>query len=279
MGAASSNCAAGALSSLSPRRRRPWIGLGGCFRAGSFAGDGGGSPPPRPPARVPSSISVSCSSASGVSWFQWIRLLYFPSVMLLSGLLTDARKVSASYEQALMDARKQIEREMEQFKVCEKETKTKAFSKEGLGQLPKIDPREKAKAETRDRLNSVDGLVIYLGIIITTIEHLQLTSTEAVINVPMISASFAATSNTVLTQPENGLLRNSAVPVEDSAAVASSMVLTQPEVEGKEDLQQTSSDDNSEEEEEEEKKKKKKKKNKKNKRKKEKKKKEEKNKN
>jgi len=45
--------------------------------------------------------------------------------------------VSASYEQALMDARKQIEREMERFKVCEKETKTKAFSKEGLGQQPK----------------------------------------------------------------------------------------------------------------------------------------------
>ncbi|KAI4971053.1 hypothetical protein ZWY2020_001967 [Hordeum vulgare] len=88
---------------------------------------------PWPAVDRPRSISVSCSSASGVSWFQWIRLLYFPSVMLLSGLLTDARKVSASYEQALMDARKQIEREMEQFK----------------------DPREKAKAETRDRLNSV----------------------------------------------------------------------------------------------------------------------------
>ena len=36
-----------------------------------------------------------------------------------------------------MDARKQIEREMERFKICEKETKTKAFSKEGLGQQPK----------------------------------------------------------------------------------------------------------------------------------------------
>lgn len=39
--------------------------------------------------------------------------------------------------QALVEARKQIEREMERFKVCEKETKTKAFSKEGLGQQPK----------------------------------------------------------------------------------------------------------------------------------------------
>ncbi|GJM96053.1 hypothetical protein PR202_ga12859 [Eleusine coracana subsp. coracana] len=43
------------------------------------------------------------------------------------------KKVSASYEQALMDARKQIEREMERFK----------------------DPKEKAKAETRDWLNNV----------------------------------------------------------------------------------------------------------------------------
>ncbi|KAL7134032.1 hypothetical protein ABFS83_11G000200 [Erythranthe nasuta] len=65
------------------------------------------------------------------------------------------KKVSASYEQALMDARKQIEREMERFKICEKETKTKAFSKEGLGQQPKTDPKEKAKGETRDWLNNV----------------------------------------------------------------------------------------------------------------------------
>ena len=36
-----------------------------------------------------------------------------------------------------MDAYKLIECEMEIFKVCEKETKTKAFSKEGLGQQPK----------------------------------------------------------------------------------------------------------------------------------------------
>ncbi|XP_027353420.1 general negative regulator of transcription subunit 3 isoform X2 [Abrus precatorius] len=67
------------------------------------------------------------------------------------------KKVSASYEQALVDARKLIEREMERFKICEKETKTKAFSKEGLGQQPKTDPKEKAKSETRDWLNNVVG--------------------------------------------------------------------------------------------------------------------------
>ena len=35
----------------------------------------------------------------------------------------------------LTDARKLIETEMERFKVCEKEFKTKAFSKEGLNQV------------------------------------------------------------------------------------------------------------------------------------------------
>ncbi|KAE8801831.1 DnaJsubfamily C member 3 [Hordeum vulgare] len=54
-----------------------------------------------------------------------------------------------------------------------------------------------------------------------------------------------ADSRVASSSTSNGLLRNNAVPVEDSVVVASSMVLTQPEVEGKEDLQQTSSDDNS----------------------------------
>ncbi|KAH7429527.1 hypothetical protein KP509_09G054000 [Ceratopteris richardii] len=58
-------------------------------------------------------------------------------------------------KKALMDSRKLIEREMERFKICEKETKTKAFSKEGLGQQPKTDPREKAKSESRDWLNNM----------------------------------------------------------------------------------------------------------------------------
>ena len=48
---------------------------------------------------------------------------------------------------------------MERFKVCEKEMKTKAFSKEGLGQATKLDPREKARNEMRDWINeTVDKL-------------------------------------------------------------------------------------------------------------------------
>ncbi|CAN7037968.1 unnamed protein product [Brassica rapa subsp. trilocularis] len=50
---------------------------------------------------------------------------------------------------------KKVQEEMERFKICEKETKTKAFSKEGLCQQPKTDPKEKAKSETRDWLNNV----------------------------------------------------------------------------------------------------------------------------
>lgn len=47
----------------------------------------------------------------------------------------------------LLDNRKLIEVQMERFKVVERETKTKAYSKEGLGAAAKIDPREKEKEE------------------------------------------------------------------------------------------------------------------------------------
>lgn len=36
---------------------------------------------------------------------------------------------------------------MERFKVVERETKTKAYSKEGLGGAVKVDPKEKEKEE------------------------------------------------------------------------------------------------------------------------------------
>ena len=49
---------------------------------------------------------------------------------------------------ALMEARKLIETKMEQFKVCEKETKTKTYSKEGLAREDKLDPLEESKLNT-----------------------------------------------------------------------------------------------------------------------------------
>ncbi|PPQ79494.1 hypothetical protein CVT25_003376 [Psilocybe cyanescens] len=48
---------------------------------------------------------------------------------------------------ALLDNRKLIETQMEKFKACEKEMKTKAFSKEGLIQAAKLDPKEQEKEE------------------------------------------------------------------------------------------------------------------------------------
>ncbi len=55
----------------------------------------------------------------------------------------------------LLEARKDIERRMERFKVCEKEAKTKAFSKEGLGAASRVDPKEKLKQDMRDWLSSI----------------------------------------------------------------------------------------------------------------------------
>jgi CCR4-NOT transcription complex subunit 3 len=49
---------------------------------------------------------------------------------------------------ALVEARKLIETKMEQFKICEKETKTKTYSKEGLAKADKLDPEEEAKLNT-----------------------------------------------------------------------------------------------------------------------------------
>jgi len=37
--------------------------------------------------------------------------------------------------------------QMERFKVIERETKTKAYSKEGLGAATKVDPKEREKEE------------------------------------------------------------------------------------------------------------------------------------
>ncbi|KAJ8902969.1 hypothetical protein NDN08_006286 [Rhodosorus marinus] len=49
----------------------------------------------------------------------------------------------------LDSARKIIEEKMERFKICEKETKTKAFSKEGLAQ-DRTDPKEREKRGVRE---------------------------------------------------------------------------------------------------------------------------------
>lgn len=63
----------------------------------------------------------------------------------------------------LLEDRKLIETQMERFKVLERETKTKAYSKEGLGAAQKLDPAQKEKDEVTSWLtNSIEQLNIQL---------------------------------------------------------------------------------------------------------------------
>ncbi|CAL1299812.1 unnamed protein product [Larinioides sclopetarius] len=63
----------------------------------------------------------------------------------------------------LQDARKLIETRMEKFKVVERETKTKAYSKEGLGAAQKLDPAQKEREEITTWLtNCIETLNIQI---------------------------------------------------------------------------------------------------------------------
>lgn len=63
---------------------------------------------------------------------------------------------------------------MERFKACEKEMKTKAFSKEGLIQASKLDPKAQEKLETREWLQSkVEELLFQVEQAEAEIETLQ----------------------------------------------------------------------------------------------------------
>jgi CCR4-NOT transcription complex subunit 3 len=46
-------------------------------------------------------------------------------------------------------------KKMESFKVCEREAKTKAYSKEGLSQQPKLDPSEQKLEEAKSWVTDV----------------------------------------------------------------------------------------------------------------------------
>ncbi|KAF5363734.1 hypothetical protein D9756_000607 [Leucocoprinus leucothites] len=74
----------------------------------------------------------------------------------------------------LMDNRRLIETQMEKFKACEKEMKTKAFSKEGLIQAAKLDPKEQEKEEATQWLQSqVEELQMQVESAEAEVESLQ----------------------------------------------------------------------------------------------------------
>ncbi|KAI0773820.1 Not1 N-terminal domain, CCR4-Not complex component-domain-containing protein [Fomes fomentarius] len=75
---------------------------------------------------------------------------------------------------ALLENRKLIETQMERFKACEKEMKTKAFSKEGLTQSAKLDPKAQEKADTTAWVQQMmDELMVQAETAEAEIETLQ----------------------------------------------------------------------------------------------------------
>ncbi|XP_035218241.1 CCR4-NOT transcription complex subunit 3-like isoform X2 [Stegodyphus dumicola] len=75
----------------------------------------------------------------------------------------------------LLENRKLIETQMERFKVVERETKTKAYSKEGLGAAQKLDPAQKEKDEITNWLAaSIEGLNIQLDQFESEMESLSI---------------------------------------------------------------------------------------------------------
>ncbi|KAH9918113.1 Not1 N-terminal domain, CCR4-Not complex component-domain-containing protein [Fomitopsis serialis] len=75
---------------------------------------------------------------------------------------------------ALLDNRRLIETQMEKFKACEKEMKTKAFSKEGLTQHAKLDPKAQEKLEVTQWIQiQVEELLLQVEQAEAEIETLQ----------------------------------------------------------------------------------------------------------
>lgn len=78
-------------------------------------------------------------------------------------------------KQAINEARRSIELEMERFKVLEKEMKIKAYSKEGLSQAAKLDPKEMEKLKVAHWINAaVDRLGTQTDAFEAELEGLQI---------------------------------------------------------------------------------------------------------
>lgn len=82
----------------------------------------------------------------------------------------------------LMEYRRLIETKMEAFKIVEKETKTKTFSKEGLLRQDKVDPEEQKREETIEWMSSV-------------IEQLQVLIDEVDLEIVKLSAGKGKKTN------------------------------------------------------------------------------------
>ncbi|PVZ98564.1 hypothetical protein BB558_005431, partial [Smittium angustum] len=79
----------------------------------------------------------------------------------------------------LIHHRKLIEKQMEKFKAIEKEMKTKAYSKEGLSQSTKLDPKERQKQEIFNWLvEMIDKLSTQIDVYEVESEQIKSTLTK-----------------------------------------------------------------------------------------------------
>ncbi|XP_076449524.1 CCR4-NOT transcription complex subunit 3-like isoform X2 [Babylonia areolata] len=80
-------------------------------------------------------------------------------------------------KQPLIESRKLIETQMERFKVLERETKTKAYSKDGLGAAAKLDPQTKEKSDIISWLSAqIDTLQVQVDQVESELETMESTS-------------------------------------------------------------------------------------------------------
>ena len=96
---------------------------------------------------------------------------------------------------ALIDARKLIETKMEQFKVCEKETKTKTYSKEGLARAERLSPEDQAKVDTCDWVRE-------------TIEQLQQCVEEKDVEIERLSSGRGKKTNKHIIEEYNEVINS-----------------------------------------------------------------------
>lgn len=107
-------------------------------------------------------VCLVCRDYFGLCPFMFSQLFLVPSLVLtiIFWVCHDA------YVHALQ--------QMEKFKACEKEMKTKAFSKEGLIQAAKLDPKEQEKEEATQWLQAqVEELQMQVESTEAEVESLQ----------------------------------------------------------------------------------------------------------
>lgn len=82
--------------------------------------------------------------------------VYLVLICFIVGLVLSTQSAAQQFCEFLFS------QQMERFKVVERETKTKAYSKEGLGLAQKVDPAQREKEETGQWLTVINPQLLIL---------------------------------------------------------------------------------------------------------------------